>query len=261
MIDTHCHLDFPLFDGWRDQAIARARAVGIDALVVPGVTAAHWPRVLELCAQQPGGLRLYPALGLHPCFLEEHRPAHLQALAQQVRMHRQRLVAVGEIGLDFYIKGADRQAQTALLEAQLRIAKAEDLPVLLHVRKAHDQVLSLLRRLRLPRGGIIHAFSGSEHQARQYARLGFRLGFGGAISYSRACKLRRLAAELPLEWLVLETDAPDMPLADARERPNEPAQVARVAAIIAELRGLTPAAVARTTRDTARALLGLDQEL
>lgn len=179
MIDTHCHLDFPLFDGWRDQAIARARAVGIDALVVPGVTAAHWPRVLELCAQQPGGLRLYPALGLHPCFLEEHRPAHLQALAQQVRMHRQRLVAVGEIGLDFYIKGADRQAQTALLEAQLRIAKAEDLPVLLHVRKAHDQVLSLLRRLRLPRGGIIHAFSGQRTPGAAVCPPGLSSGFWG----------------------------------------------------------------------------------
>lgn len=256
LIDTHCHLDFPAFDGWRDAAIARARAFGVTAIVVPGVSAEHWARVLRLC-QHGDGVQLYPALGLHPCFMAQHRPEHLQSLQHAVEAQHERLVAIGEIGLDFQIDAADRQAQIELLSAQLKIAKNADLPVLLHVRKAHDQVLSLLRRLALPRGGIVHAFSGSEQQARQYAQLGFRLGFGGAISYARATRLRRLAAELPLEWLVLETDAPDMPLSGWRDEPNRPQRVAEVANIIADLRGISAQEVGQTTSATARRLLAL----
>jgi TatD DNase family protein len=256
LIDTHCHLDFPAFDGWRDAAIARARALGVTAIVVPGVSAEHWEAVLRLC-QHGDGVQLYPALGLHPCFMAQHRPEHLQRLQHAVEAQRERLVAIGEIGLDFQIDAADRQAQIELLSAQLKIAKNADLPVLLHVRKAHDQVLSLLRRLALPRGGIVHAFSGSEQQARQYAQLGFRLGFGGAISYARATRLRRLAAELPLEWLVLETDAPDMPLSGWRDEPNRPQRVAEVANIIADLRGISAQEVGQTTSATARRLLAL----
>lgn len=255
LIDTHCHLDFPVFDGVREQLVARARQAGVGGIVVPGVSAQHWPRLLRLCAAPSEGVPLYPALGLHPCFMAAHQQADLEQLQQLVHRHRDRLVAIGEIGLDFQIEDADRQAQIELLGAQLRIARAAQLPVLLHVRKAHDQVLKLLRQLRLPRGGIVHAFSGSEQQARQYAQLGFKLGFGGAISYARATRLRRLAGELPLAWLVLETDAPDMPLSAWRGEPNCPQRVAEVAQIIADLRRQPLARVAQTTTDTALRLL------
>ncbi|MBV1788797.1 TatD family hydrolase [Marinobacterium sp. D7] len=257
LIDTHCHLDFPIFDSWRDQALAQARAAGVGAIVVPGVTAEDWGRVLVLTTTRPEGIRLYPALGLHPCFMSEHRPEHLTRLAQLVSEHRSELVAIGEIGLDFQIEDYDAAAQTELLCDQLQIAREAELPVLLHVRKAHDQTLKLLRQLRLPRAGIVHAFSGSEQQAREYAKLGFKLGFGGAISYPRATRLRRLAAELPLEWLVLETDAPDMPLSRWRDEPNQPVRVAEVVRIIAELRKMEIEQVAQQTCSNALALLAL----
>lgn len=261
LIDTHCHLDFSAFDGQREQVIACAREVGVEAIVVPGVTAAHWGRLLQLCAGDYEGVRLHPALGLHPCFMAEHQSRDLEWLQQLVVEHRETLVAIGEIGLDFQHADADRQAQLALLTEQLRLARTAQLPVLLHVRKAHDQVLKLLRRFQLPRGGIVHAFSGSEQQAQQYAQLGFKLGFGGAISYPRATRLQHLAQTLPLEWLVLETDAPDMPLSDWRGEPNRPQRVAEVARIIADLRQLPVKQVAQTTRATARRLLWPDQLL
>lgn len=166
-------------------------------------------------------------------------------------------MAVGEIGLDFRPGQAEAAQQEQLLEAQLKLAKAHDLPVLLHAVKAHDQVLKLLRRQNLPRAGIVHAFSGSEQQAREYAKLGFKLGFGGAMTHERAHKLHRLVAELPLEWLVLETDAPDMPLSGHQGERNEPSRVAEVARLIAELRGISVEEVKAVTHATAVSLLKL----
>ncbi|WP_432697618.1 TatD family hydrolase [Marinobacterium sp. YM272] len=257
LIDSHCHLDFPVFDTCRDQVIARARAAGLGAIVVPGITAEHWSRCLSLCRSAPHGVALYPALGLHPYFMAQHRRADLDRLAEEVERQRAALVAIGEIGLDFQIDGFDEVVQTELLVGQLKIARATDLPVLLHVRKAHDQMLKQLRRFKLPRAGIVHAFSGSRQQAEEYLKLGFKLGFGGAISYTRATKLRSLAAELPLQAIVLETDAPDMALSDWRDQPNEPMRVADVARIIAELRGIPVAEVAETTSRTVTDLLRL----
>ncbi|SEG60934.1 TatD family hydrolase [Marinobacterium lutimaris] len=257
LIDSHCHLDFPVFDARREQVVESARQAGIGAIVVPGVTAEHWQRCLDLSTRGAEGVSLYPALGLHPCFMDQHRPVDIERLASEVESHREALVAIGEIGLDFQIDGFDPEAQTELLVAQLKIAKAANLPVLLHVRKAHDQMLKQLRRFALPRAGIVHAFSGSEQQAQEYLKLGFKLGFGGAISYSRATKLRRLAAELPLTSIVLETDAPDMALSDWRDAPNEPMRVADVAGIIAQLRGISVEEVAETTSRTVLELLEL----
>lgn len=257
LIDTHCHLDFPLFDGERDRLLRDAHAAGVGAIVVPGIAARYFDRVLQVAAGSVEGVQLYPALGLHPCFMSEHRPEHLDLLKGEVSEHRERLVAVGEIGLDFQLEHFDAGVQIELFSAQLAIAREAELPVLLHVRKAHDQVLKLLRRYRLRRAGIVHAFSGSEQQAREYAKLGFKLGFGGAISYSRATKLRRLAAQLPLEWLVLETDAPDMPLSGWRDEPNKPERVSEVARILAGLRALPVDAVERETGSIAAELLGL----
>ncbi|MFC6670055.1 TatD family hydrolase [Marinobacterium aestuariivivens] len=253
LFDSHCHLDFPAFDGWRERALAEARAVGVLEILVPGVTAQHWPRLLAFCAGDPA---LYPALGLHPCFLSEHRPEHLELL--ETRLAAGGVRAIGEIGLDYFIDDADPESQQYYLEGQLALASRFDLPVLLHVRKAHDRMLKTLRRARLGRAGIVHAFSGSGQQARQYIELGFRLGFGGAISYDRATKLRRLAASLPLESLVLETDAPDMPLSDWRDEPNRPQRIRDVFEVLCSLRSEAPEQIARQTTANVHEVLALN---
>ncbi|MBA4502824.1 TatD family hydrolase [Marinobacterium marinum] len=251
LIDTHCHLDFPVFAADRPGVLARARLAGVQRMVVPAVDVDNFQSVLALCAEASD---LYPALGLHPCFSHDAEP-DLATLTAALVAHP--VVAIGEAGLDYRPGQMAADRQRALLERQLQLACRHELPLLLHVVKAHDQVLALLRRYRPERGGIIHAFSGSEQQARAYATLGFKLGIGGIITHTRARKQRRLAAELPLEWLVLETDAPDMPLADYRDLPNEPARVAEVAAVLAELRGLSVAEVIRVTGSTAQQLLRL----
>jgi TatD DNase family protein len=260
LFDSHCHLDFDAFDGWRDQAMRNARSAGIRQILLPGVTAQHWPRLLQLC-QRPSQAAanyplLYPALGLHPCFMTEHRPEHLGLLQQ--RLAAGEALAVGEIGLDFFIPGSDAQAQQQLLEQQLLLARQFDLPVLLHVRKAHDQMLKTLRRLKLRRGGIVHAFSGSEQQAHIYIDLGFRLGFGGVISYERATRLRHLAATLPLESLVLETDSPDMPLSDWRDEPNRPQRIRDVFEVLCSLRSEAPEQIAYQTTANVQGVLALN---
>ena len=206
LVDSHCHFDFPVLRERYPQLRAEALAAGIQQIVVPGVTANSWSTLQSFCAAD---FMLYPAFGLHPCFMADHQPRDLEIL--EALLEHSDAVAVGEIGLDFFIPDADPAAQQQLFKAQLQLAKQFQLPVLLHVRKAHDQVLAQLRRFQLARGGIVHAFSGSAQQAEHYIGLGFKLGFGGAISYDRARKLRRLVAELPLESMVLETDAPDMP--------------------------------------------------
>ncbi|GAA0695805.1 metal-dependent hydrolase [Marinobacterium maritimum] len=251
LIDTHCHLDFPDFDADRAAVIARARSAGVEQIVVPAINVDNLQRVIDLCASSPC---FHPALGLHPCFPHD-TDAALNSLAQALEVNK--VVAIGEIGLDFRPGQAEAEVQQPLFEQQLQLARKYDLPVLLHVVRAHDQVLKLLRRYQLPRAGIVHAFSGSEQQAREYAKLGFKLGFGGAISYDRAQKLRRLVLELPLEWLVLETDAPDMPLEQHRGQPNEPSRVAEVAQLIAALRGRPITEIAAITTATAQQLLRL----
>ncbi|HKK04835.1 MAG TPA: TatD family hydrolase [Gammaproteobacteria bacterium] len=251
LIDTQTHLDFPEFDADRAAVLAAARQAGVVAMVVSGVSAATWSRLLALTDAEPG---LFPALGLHPMFLAEHNAADLTALAEAVERHRP--VAVGEIGLDFQLRELDRPRQLELFEAQLAVARDARLPVILHVRKAHDEVLARLRRFDLV-GGTVHAFSGSRQQAEHYLALGFKLGFGGAMTYSRARKLRTLAAELPLEALVLETDSPDLPPAAHHGERNSPAYLPEIAAVLAELRGEDPLNLARRTTDNARTVFGL----
>jgi TatD DNase family protein len=251
LIDTHCHLDLEAFDRDRERVLAEASAAGVTAIVVPGVDASGWPGLLRLCASRP---HLYPALGLHPVFLEQHDVRDLATLERLVAESRP--VAIGEIGLDFFVRELDRERQTALLEAQLRIAAAAGLPVLLHVRKAHDQMLAALKRIPVP-GGIAHAFSGSLQQAHKYIDLGFKLGFGGMLTFERSSKLRALARALPLEAMVLETDAPDMTVAAHRGERNSPEYLPDVLAALAQVRGEDPSAVAARTTGNARALLGL----
>ena len=251
IIDTHCHLDVAAFDPDRQAVLERARAGSVSAMVIPGVLAADWNGLLELCA---GESDLYPALGLHPVPLEQHADTDLKAL--EVLLAERRPVAVGEIGLDYFAPGRDRMRQQALFEAQLEMARAAHLPVILHVRKAHDQVLATLRRIRVC-GGTSHAFNGSLQQARQYIELGFRLGFGGMLTYERSRKLRALARELPLESIVLETDAPDLTVAQHHGTRNSPEYLPYCLDALAEVREQSPEEVARQTTANARAALGL----
>lgn len=251
IIDTHCHLDVAAFDADRAAVLARARAAGVGRIVVPAIEAAGWPGLLALCRAEPG---LYPALGLHPVFLERHRARDLQAL--RARLARDRPLAVGEIGLDFYLRELDRGRQQQLFEAQLELAREAGLPVLLHVRRAHYAVLPALARSRPP-GGIAHAFNGSMEEAARYIDLGFVLGFGGMLTYTRSRRLRALASALPLEAIVLETDAPDMSPQAHQGTRNSPDYLPLVLRTLAELRGLSEQAVAAATSANARRVLGL----
>ncbi len=251
IIDTHCHLDVAEFDADRSAVIERARARGVAGFLVPAIHRDGWAFLRELCHSARD---LYAALGMHPIYLERHRDAHLQELEQAVE--RERPVAIGEIGLDFFVRDLDRHRQQCLFEAQLAIAQEAGLPVVLHVRKAHDQVLACLRRMRVP-GGIAHAFNGSIQQAAQYQDLGFGLGFGGMLTFDRSNKVRALARALPLDAIVLETDAPDMTVAAHRGERNSPEYLPDCLAALAEVRDQDPAYLAEQTTANARRLLRL----
>lgn len=250
LIDTHCHLDAPEFDADRDAVVARACDGGVHTLVVPAISLDTIPATLAM--RQRYGCPV--ALGLHPIYERSHRDAHLPAL--QALIEAERPVAVGEIGLDFFVPGLDANRQTELFAAQLRLARDFDLPVLLHVRKSQDQVLKQLRRFGIRRG-IAHAFNGSPQQADAYIAQGMKLGFGGNLTFERALNIRRLAAALPLDSIVLETDAPDISPEWAYQQRNEPAYLPRIASLLAELRGMDPASLAQATSKNARAVLDL----
>lgn len=257
LIDTHCHLDAAEFDADRDAVAARAAAAGVSAIVLPAVERANFGAVAAVCREFPACV---PAFGIHPMYVDRAREEDLDALRETLTAGS--AVAVGEIGLDGFVHDRDEARQAFYYVEQLKIARDLGLPVLLHVRRAVDSVIMHLRRVRVP-GGIAHAFNGSRQQAEEFIRLGFRLGFGGAMTSPRATRLRALAAALPLDSIVLETDAPDIPpawlLAAAPDRPrNEPAELARIAAALAELRGLPMAeVVAATTRNAVASLPGL----
>lgn len=251
LVDSHCHLDAPEFDNDRPAVIARARAAGVVAQVLPATHAAEWPLLRDAAAGDPG---LHAAYGLHPTFLEHHRDAHLEELREWIA--RERPVAVGECGLDFFGEGLDADAQARYFEGQLRIAREHDLPVIVHARRAVDQVTAAIRRIGGLRG-VVHSFSGSRQQAEKLWELGFLVGLGGPVTYERANRLRTLAATMPLEWLLLETDAPDQPDAGIRGERNEPARLGVVCEVIATLRGVPAAEVAAATAANARRLFAL----
>jgi len=251
LVDTHCHIDVEEFAPDRAAVIARARAAGVAAQVVPAVFAPTWDHLLAVCRAAPG---LYPALGMHPVYLDVHRPEHLAELRERVA--RERPVAIGEIGLDYFVEGADRGAQQELFEAQLRIARDHELPVILHVRRAIDPVLATLRRFRV-KGGIAHAFNGSRQQAEQFIGLGFKLGFGGVLTFERAQKIRALARELPLDALVLETDAPDLAPAWHKGGRNSPEYLPEILHVLAQLRREPPDLIASRTTANACAVFGI----
>ncbi len=238
LVDSHCHLDAAEFDDDRDAVAERARSAGVGFIVVPAVERANFGAVASVCREFPG---CRPAYGIHPMYVDRARPEDLEALRETLR--REPAVAVGEIGLDFFVEPRNEQSQRWWYAEQLKIARDFELPVLLHVRRAVDAILKGLRDIHAPgamgaMGGIAHAFNGSRQQAEEFIRLGFKLGFGGAMTHPRATRLRELAATLPLDSIVLETDAPDIPPEWLGRNRNEPAQLPRIAAVLAELRGM-----------------------
>ena len=248
LADSHVHLDDTAFDADRDAVIERARAASVSLQVIPGVDAASWPRIHALCSPGSG---LYPAYGMHPMYLDQHRPEHLAELSQWLTTRRP--VAVGEIGLDFHVDGLEVEDQRDYFRQQLALAREFDLPVILHARAALDEVTATLRRIGNLRG-VVHSFAGSQQQAEQLWKLGFHLGIGGPVTYERAQRLRRIVANMPIEYLLLESDAPDQPLSTHRGERNEPAYVAEVLQHVAILRSETPEAIASATTANVRRL-------
>ena len=251
LVDSHCHLDATEFDRDRDAVIARARAAGVSRQLVPAVSAAGWPKLRDICAGIDG---LFPAYGLHPMYLQEHRDEHLVELDAWIQREHPR--AIGECGLDFFVDGLDPQEQQHFFDGQLRLAREHALPLIVHARRSVDAVIASIKRIGGLRG-VVHSFSGSTEQARQLAQLGFMIGLGGPVTYERANRLRKIAASVPIESLLLETDAPDQPDAGIRGQRNEPARLANVLQVIAGLRGETPAAIAAATSANAERLFRL----
>ena len=262
-IDTHCHLDAAEFNPDRDAVRAAAKATGVGHIVIPAVERAHWREVIALAHRHGDSY----ALGIHPLYTpnaQEGDIAALRALLDEVKGDPH-LVAVGEIGLDFFMPGLDADKQIWFYEQQIEVARDFGLPVILHVRKSSDRLLKTLRAKPVV-GGIAHAFNGSVQQAKAFIDLGFKLGFGGAVTYDRARKLREMAATLPLDSLVMETDAPDIQphwiYTTAEDRAagqpqgrNSPAELPRIAQDVAQLRGISAPALAQASSANARAAL------
>lgn len=264
LIDTHCHFDVDDFDADRSDVAARAWSAGVDTIIIPGYVAAQWPRLFEVCAaiSQP---RLLPAPGLHPCYIRQHEQTHLEQL-ELLLQSRPEIVAVGEIGLDYYVDEIKvpelKEKQLDFFRAQLALAMRYKKPVILHVRKAHQEVIHVLHETGFSGGGIVHAYSGGIEEARHYAKRGFRLGIGGPLTYDQSKRLRAVVSAMPLETLVLETDAPDMiPLphrifGPGRTR-NSPEFLPSIAAAMAVLKNLPLAEVMAVTHAQSLAVLRL----
>jgi TatD DNase family protein len=251
LVDSHCHLDAVEFDHDRAAVIERARAAGVTRQIVPAVDAAGWPKLRNVCADDPG---LFPAYGLHPVYLESHRPEHLDALRNWIE--REHPVAIGECGLDFHLADLDIPTQQRYFDGQLALAGEYNLPLIVHARQAVDAVIAAIKRAGRVRG-VVHSFSGSVEQARQLWTLDFMVGLGGTVTFERANRLRKLVATMPIEHLLLETDAPDQPDAQHRGQRNEPARMTNVLRTIAELRNQDPAEIAAATTANAARLFGL----
>ena len=258
LIDSHTHLDFPDFDPDRAQLLARSRALGVKRMVVLGVDQRNWQRLWGLVQTDS---QLHAAFGLHPVYLSEHRPEHVTELGDwlsRLAGHPQ-LCAVGEIGLDYFLPELDRDGQQQLFEAQLQLAVDFQLPALLHVRRSHAQVIATLKRFRLKRGGIIHAFAGSREEAREYIKLGFKLGLGGAATWPQALRLRKVIVDLALDSIVLETDSPDMAPVMFPNQRNSPEHLPAICQALAEVMGISAQELADASTANTCELFGWPQ--
>ena len=255
LIDTHCHLDASEFDADRDAAIKSAIAQGVQMMVIPAVERSNFRHVIELTQKHP---QCAYALGIHPMYVNNAQPEDLATLKTALEKETQGdlpPVAIGEIGLDYFVEDRNKALQSFYFTEQLKLAQQFGLPVILHVRRAVDDVLKYLRLYKV-RGGIAHAFNGSLQQAEQLIELGFKLGFGGAMTYPRALKIRELASSLPIEAIVLETDAPDIPPEWLKNgEKNSPAHLKKISEIMAELRSIKASQVAEITTKNALEIL------
>ena len=249
LVDTHCHIDFDDFDNDRDIIIQQAQECGVLDLIVPSVAKSSWHKTIKICASIG---QCHLALGLHPVFIEQHQPQHLTELDNLIKIHSP--IAIGEIGLDYYLKDLDKDKQRAFFNKQLVIAKQHDLPVVIHNRKAHDDCINFLTEMNINKG-IIHAFNGSIQQAEKYIDLGFLLGFGGMLTFERSTKLRNLAKQIPLNSIVLETDAPDMTVAQYRGKRNSPQYLPFILQSIAEIKNISVQETALITTTNAQKIL------
>lgn len=248
LFDSHSHLDAIEFEHDRSQVVARAHAEGVNRQLLPAVEFSGWNHLKDVCSQYEG---LYPAYGLHPMYLGSHHPDHIPALRTWIENEKPN--AVGECGLDFFVEGLDAEQQRFYFIEQLKLAREFELPVVVHARRAVDEVIASIKRTGVARG-VIHSYSGSEEQARQLFHLGFSLGIGGPITYDRAQRLRRLVKDMPIEFLLLETDSPDQPNAAYRGQRNEPARLVDVLKVVAELRGQSESEIAAVTTANAERL-------
>ena len=232
LIDSHCHLDDDRFDPDRDAVVANANSLNIAKIIIPATTANRWARVKQVAGEYDG---VYPSYGLHPMFVDQHQANHIRELDEW--LDREKPVAVGECGLDFFNSRVDEKWQKQLFNEQLQLAVNHQLPVIVHARKAMDEVISLLRK-NTPVGGVIHSFAGSLQQAQQVIDLGFKLGIAATVGFERAKKLRSVVASVPDYGLLLESDAPDQPGAAHRGERNEPAYIVEHLKTIATLRDI-----------------------
>ena len=245
-IDTHCHFDFPPFVDDIAHSIALLQRANVNKVIIPAVNADRFELISQLCSQHAP---LYMALGLHPIYSHAHSDLallehYLQSYSQQ--HHHSKCVAIGEIGLDGYIEQADFTQQLQLLRAQFELSNQFKLPVILHSRKSHALLLKEIKAAKLLHRGVIHGFSGSYEEAKQFIQQGFYIGVGGVISYERANKTRQAISKIPLDFIVLETDSPDMPLQGYQGQANRPEQILRIAEILAQLRGVDVQNIAET---------------
>ncbi len=252
LFDTHCHFDFPAFDRDRQKLFEVAKSHGLNGLVIPGVKREGWRFIRQLSALMDG---VHSALGLHPMYIEEHKESDLHDL--ELALSVGPLVAVGEIGLDFYEGRASQTLQEKFFHHQLHMAKDVHLPVILHVRKAHEDVLKQLRMLNFHNGGVVHAYSGDLNQAKRYAEYGFKLGIGGTITYQRAVKVRSMVSALPLEQIVMETDAPDMPPVTCKGERNTPVHIFDNFRALCGIREESPSQIAKQTTQNAYEVFNL----
>jgi len=251
IIDSHCHIDFEDFDKDRSEVLSNSKKSGIKHIIVPGITRNTWPRLKKVCNQYSN---LHPAYGLHPYFLNEHEPEHLDDLKQWTT--QETTVAIGECGLDFYLRDLDINKQVYYFEAQLDIAKENKLPVIIHSRKATEQVIQIIKKKNIQKG-MIHSYSGSLEQAKQLIDLGFYISFGGAITYDAATRIRKIAKEIPLDALLIETDSPDQPDKRHKGLRNQPDFILEVINTISDLRNISPEIIKDSTSSNANSLFGI----
>ncbi|MEZ5536456.1 MAG: TatD family hydrolase [Thiolinea sp.] len=251
LIDTHCHFDHPKFDADRSELVQAMQKAGVTDLIFPAVTAAGWGKLKQLTDSSD---YFHASYGLHPMFIRAHHDKDIEQLHKW--LEDEQPVAVGECGLDFYIADPDKEKQIALFKQQLHLAKEFDLPLIIHARKSMDIVLKHIRQLGSLRG-VIHSFSGSQQQADQLIEQGFYLGVGGTITHERAKRLRRIISTAPPERLLLETDAPDQPDSHWTGKRNEPARLAFIASVLAELTESSIEHIAELTTTNAKRLFGI----